>query len=384
MAEKRYLLTPGPTPVPPEVLAELAKPVIHHRERDYREIYERCLARLREVYRTQHEVLMFTTSGTGAFESAVANLTSPGERQLVLSAGNFGERWAGMAKAFGADVVHARLDWGETPEPDDLRLALDEAGDVRVVYLTHSETSTGVVCDVQSLAGVAKEAGALVVVDAVSSLGAVPLETDAWGIDVVVSGSQKALMCPPGVAFASVSPAAFEAATRATAPRYVMDWERTRKAQAKLDAPFTPAISIVRALDVALGLLLDEGLDAAFDRHARLGRACREGAKAMGLELFSPDEERSAVVTAIRSPEGVDATDVVSALRDRFGITIANGQAELKGKIFRIGHIGWFDVFDITTALAAVELVLADAGAEIERGLAVTRALEAWAEHTPV
>jgi serine---pyruvate transaminase len=384
MAEKRYLLTPGPTPVPPEVLAELAKPVIHHRERDYRDIYERCLARLRDVYRTQNDVLMFTTSGTGAFESAVANLTSPGDRQLVLSAGNFGERWAGMARAFGADLVHTQLEWGETPEPEDLRAALDEAGDVKVVYLTHSETSTGVVCDVQALAAVAKGAGALVVVDAVSSLGAVPLESDAWGIDVVVSGSQKALMCPPGVAFASVSPAALEAAARSTSPRYVMDWERMRKAQSKLDAPFTPAIPIVRALDVALGLLLEEGLETAFDRHARLGRACREGAKAMGLELFSPDEERSAVVTAIRAPDGVDATEVVNGLRDRFGITIANGQAELKGKIFRIGHIGWFDVFDITTALAAVELVLADAGAEIERGVAVTRALEAWAEHTPV
>jgi len=384
MAEKRYLLTPGPTPVPPEVLAALAKPVIHHRERDYREIYERCLARLREVYRTEHDVLVFTTSGTGAFESAVANLTSPGDRQLVLSAGNFGERWAGMVQAFGADLVHVRLEWGETPEPEDLRSALEDAGDVRVVYLTHSETSTGVVCDVQALTAVAKEAGALVVVDGVSSLGAVPLETDAWGIDVVVSGSQKALMCPPGVAFASVSPAAREAASQATATRYVLDWERTRKAQAKLDAPFTPAISIVRALDVALGLLLEEGLEAAFDRHARLGRACREGAKAMGLELFSPDEERSAVVTAIRTPDGVDATEIVSALRDRFGITIANGQGDLKGKIFRIGHIGWFDVFDITTALAAVELALADAGAEIERGVAVTRALEAWAEHTPV
>jgi serine---pyruvate transaminase len=384
MAEKRYLLTPGPTPVPPEVLAELAKPVIHHRERDYREIYDRCLTRLREVYRTENDVLMFTTSGTGAFESAVANLTSPGDRQLVLSAGNFGERWAGMAKAFGADLVHTRLEWGETPEPDDLREALGDAGDVRVVYLTHSETSTGVVCDVQALTAVAKEAGALVVVDAVSSLGAVPLETDAWGIDVVVSGSQKALMCPPGVAFVSVSPAALDAATRSTANRYVMDWERTRKAQAKLDAPFTPAISIVRALDVALGLLMDEGLEAAFDRHARLGRACREGAKAMGLDLFSPDEERSAIVTAIRAPDGVDATEVVEQLRDRFGITIANGQGDLKGKIFRIGHIGWFDVFDITTALAAVELALADAGAEIERGVAVTRALEAWAEHTPV
>jgi serine---pyruvate transaminase len=384
MAEKRYLLTPGPTPVPPEVLAALAEPVIHHRARDYREIYERCLARLREVYRTQNDVLMFTTSGTGAFESAVANLTSPGDRQLVLSAGNFGERWAGMVEAFGADLVHMRLDWGETPEPEDLRSALADAGDVRVVYLTHSETSTGVVCDVQALAAVAKEAGALVVVDAVSSLGAVPLETDAWELDVVVSGSQKALMTPPGVAFVSVSQAALDATARATSARYVLDWERTRKAQAKLDAPFTPAVSIVRALDVALGLLLDEGLEGAFDRHARLGRACREGAKAMGLELFSPDEERSAVVTAIRAPEGVDATEVVAALRDRFGITIANGQAELRGKIFRIGHIGWFDIFDITTALAAVELALADAGAEIERGLAVTRALDAWAEHTRV
>jgi aspartate aminotransferase-like enzyme len=384
MAEKRYLLTPGPTPVPPEVLAALAEPVIHHRARDYREIYERCLARLAEVYCTQNDVLMFTTSGTGAFESAVANLTTPGDRQLVLSAGNFGERWAGMAKAFGVDLAHVKLDWGETPEPDDLRSALADAGDVRVVYLTHSETSTGVVCDVQALAAVAKEAGALVVVDAVSSLGAVPLETDGWELDVVVSGSQKALMCPPGLAFVSVSAAALGAASRATSPRYVLDWERTRTAQAKLDAPFTPAVSIVRALDVALGLLLDEGLEAAFDRHARLGRACREGAKAMGLELFSPDEERSAVVTAIRAPDGVDATEVVSALRDRFGITIANGQGQLKGKIFRIGHIGWFDVFDITTALAAVELVLTDAGAEIERGAAVTRALEAWAEHSRV
>jgi aspartate aminotransferase-like enzyme len=366
------------------VLAALAEPIIHHRARDYRDIYERSLARLRDVYRTQNDVLMFTTSGTGAFESAVANLTSPGDRQLVLSAGNFGERWAGMVTAFGAELVHAKLGWGETPEPEDLRSALADAGDVRVVYLTHSETSTGVVCDIQALAAVAKEAGALVVVDAVSSLGAVPVETDAWDLDVVVSGSQKALMCPPGVAFVSVSPAALDAASRASTPRYVLDWERTRKGQAKLDAPFTPPVSLVRALDVALGLLLEEGLEAAFDRHARLGRACREGAKAMGLELFSPDEERSAVVTAIRAPDGIDATEVVTTLRDRFGITIANGQAELKGKIFRIGHIGWFDIFDITTALAAVELVLADGGAEIERGVAVTRALDAWAEHTRV
>src|ERR1051326_189208 len=329
-------MTPGPTPVPPEVLAALAEPVVHHRGRDFRETYERCLARLREVYRTENDVLLFTSSGAGAFEAAGANLTSAGDAVVVVSAGSFGERWAAMTKAFGADLRHVRLEWGETPEPEDLRAVLAD-GEVRVVYLVHSETSTGVVADVQALAAVAKEAGALVVVDAVSSLGAVPLETDAWGIDVVVSGSQKALMCPPGLAFASVSPAALEVAARSTSPRFVYDWERTRAAQAKLDAPFTPAVSLVRALDVALGLLLDEGLESAFARHARLGRACREGAKAMGLELFSPDEDRAAVVTAIRAPEGVDAAELVRLLRDRHGVTLAGGQGPLRGKIFRIG-----------------------------------------------
>jgi aspartate aminotransferase-like enzyme len=384
MPEKRYLMTPGPTPVPPEVLAALAEPVVHHRGRDFRETYERCLVRLRDVYRTESDVLLFTASGSGAFESAVSNLVSPGERVLVLSAGNFGERWAAMTKAYAADVVHVRLDWGETPDTEHLRPALAEAGDVGVVYLVHSETSTGVVADVQSLAAVAKEAGAIVVVDAVSSLGAVPLETDAWGIDVVVSGSQKALMCPPGLAFVSVSPDALAAAGHAASSRYVFDWERTRAAQAKLDAPFTPAVSLVKALDVALGMLLAEGLEAAFDRHAALGRACREGVKAMGLELFSPDEDRSAVVTAIRAPDGIDSAEIVAELRDRFGITIAGGQGSLKGKVFRIGHIGWFDVFDITTSLAALELALADAGADIERGVAVTRALEAYTERARV
>jgi aspartate aminotransferase-like enzyme len=220
------------------------------------------------------------------------------------------------------------------------------------------------------------------VVDAVSSLGAVPLETDAWRLDVVLSGSQKALMTPPGLAMAAVSERAW--AARGESPRFYFDWERTRKAQASLDAPFTPAVSLIAGLDVALGLLLDAGLEATFERHVRLGRACREGAKAMGLELFSPDEDRSAVVTAIRSPDGIDATELVRDLRDRFGITIANGQGVLKGKIFRIGHIGYFDVFDITTALAAVELVLADLGAEIERGVAVTRALEVYDERARV
>jgi aspartate aminotransferase-like enzyme len=380
MAGKKYLFTPGPTPVPPQVLAALAEPVVHHRSPDFRPIYERCLARLREVCRTQQDVLLFTASGTGAFESAVANLVSPGESHLVVSAGNFGERWVSLTTAYGADVDHLRYAWGETPEPDDVRARLRER-ESKAVWVVQSETSTGVVADVQAIAAAAKESGALVVVDAVSSLGAVPCETDAWGLDAVVSGSQKALMTPPGLGLCAVSEAAYGAT--GSSPRFYFDWERTRKAQSKLDAAFTPSVSLVAGLDVALGLLLEEGLDAVFERHVRLGRAARAGAKAMGLELFSPDQDRSAVVTAVRSPEGIDAGDIVKALRDRFDMTIAGGQGELQGKIFRLGHIGWFDVFDITTMLAAVELVLSELGADIERGSAVTAALEAY-EHTRV
>ena len=379
---KRHLLTPGPTPVPPEVLTALAQPIVHHRTPDFRPIYERTLARLRDVFRTETEVLLFGSAGTGAMESAVANLCSPGERVLVVSAGSFGERWRAIATAYGADVEALEYAWGEIPLADDVASRLEALGGAKAVFLTHSETSTGVVCDLQALAAAVNEAGALSVVDAVSSLGAVPLETDAWALDVVVSGSQKALMTPPGLAMCSVSEGAWSA--RGDSPRFYFDWERTRKAQAALDAPFTPPVSLVAGLDVALGLLLEAGLEAVFDRHIRLGRACREGAKAMGLELFSPDDDRSAVVTAIRAPEGIDATDLVAGLRDRFGITIANGQGALKGKIFRIGHIGYLDVFDITTALAAVELVLTDLGAEIERGTAVTRALDAYDERARV
>jgi aspartate aminotransferase-like enzyme len=378
--EKRYLFTPGPTPVPPQVLAALAEPVVHHRGPDFRIVYERCLGRLREVFRTEAEVLLYTSSGTGAMESAVANLCSPGDRVLAVSAGYFGERFAKIARAYGCVVEELRYAWGESPSAEDLAARLDELGGAHGVLLTHSETSTGVVADVQSLAAAAKDAGALVVVDAISSLGAVPLETDAWGIDVVASGSQKALMTPPGLAAASVSPAAWEASRGASSPRMYFDWETTREAQSRLDAPFTPAVSLVVALDVALGILLEEGLETAFARHVRLGRACREGAKAMGLELFSPDDDRSAVVTAIRTPDGVDSDELVLALRDRFGITLAPGQGALKGRVFRIGHIGYYDVFDVTTALAAVELGLSEAGADIERGVAVTRALDAYEE----
>jgi aspartate aminotransferase-like enzyme len=382
MARKRYLLTPGPTPVPPEVLAAAGEPVIHHRGPDFKELFARVLTRLGEVFRTDGEILLLTASGTGAFESAVVNLLSPGERVLAVSAGNFGERWAKLAAAYGCEVDELRYEWGAVPQPADVERRLSETG-ARVAFLVHSETSTGVVCDLESLAAVCHEAGALSVVDAISSLGAVPLETDAWGVDVVVTGSQKALMTPPGLAFVAVGARAWEKAESATLPRFYWDWQRARTAQQKGSTPFTPATSTVVALDTALGLLLEEGLESAHARHVALGRACRAGVKAMGLELYSPDDDSSAVLTAILTPEGVDAVELRLALRDRHGITVAGGHGDVADRLFRIGHIGYVDVFDITTALGAVELELTELGATVERGAGVAAALEAYEAAVP-
>jgi aspartate aminotransferase-like enzyme len=371
--EKRYLFTPGPTPVPPEVLAAGAEPIVHHRGADFREIYASSLGRLKDVFRTESDVLLFTASGTGAMESSVANLCAAGDRVTVVSHGSFGERWVSICELHGLDVHAIRYGWGEKPDADEIGAAVREAG-TSIVLCQQSDTSTGVVSDVHAVKQAVGDA--TLVVDAISSLGAVPLETDEWGIDVVVSGSQKALMCPPGLAMVSVPAHVLE---RAKASRsFYFDWRANKKAQDKLDAAFTPAVSLIRSLDVALGLILDDGLEAAFERHVRLGRAARAGVKAMGLELFSPDDDSAAVVTAVRAPEGVDGDELLAHLRDRHGVTLAPGQAHLKGKIFRIGHIGWFDVFDIASALAAIELSLTELGAEIERGVAVARAFEAF------
>jgi serine---pyruvate transaminase len=371
--EKRYLFTPGPTPVPPEVLAAAAEPIVHHRGPDFREIYARTLQRLKDVYRTESDVLLFTASGSGAMESAVANLATRGDRVAVVSHGSFGERWISICELHGLDVHAIRYEWGEAPDADEVASAVRESG-ADVVFCQQSDTSTGVVADVRAMREAIPDA--TLVVDAISSLGAVPLETDAWNIDVVVSGSQKALMSPPGLATVSV-PERVLARSKPSASFY-FDWRANKQAQDKLDAAFTPAVSLIRSLDVALGLILGDGLEAAFERHVRLGRAARAGVKAMGLELFSPDDDGAAVVTAVRAPDGIDGDELLLHLRDRHGVTLAPGQAHLKGKIFRIGHIGWFDVFDIATALAAVELSLTELGADIERGVAVTRAFEAY------
>jgi serine---pyruvate transaminase len=384
MPEKRYLVTPGPTPVPPEVLAATAQPMIHHRGPDFRATLGRVVERLKLVFRTENEMLTFTSAGTGVMESAVQNLCSTGDRVLVVSHGYFGERFAAIAGAYGCDVVHVRYPWGESPSADEVGEKLEEMGGARAIFLTHSDTSTGVVSDLRAIAERLNGTDAIVVVDAISSLAAVPLETDAWGLDVVITSSHKALMCPPGLAFASVSERAFESARTAASPRYYFDWERTRAAQEKGENPFSPAISLYIGLDVALGMILAEGVEAAHERHVRLGRACRAGVKAMGLELFSPDEDRAAVVTAIRMPPDVDGQAIVLSMRERSGVTIIGGQGEVRGKIVRIGHIGYVDVFDVTTALAALEVALVEAGADVERAVAVTAALEAFAEPVSV
>jgi aspartate aminotransferase-like enzyme len=382
VTRKQLLLTPGPTPVPPDVLAALAEPVIHHRSPDFASVFGLAQERLREVFRTEREVLVFTSSGTGAFESAIVNLLSPGQRVVAVSQGEFGERWQAMARAFGCDVVPLAYAWGESPQPDDLRRALDESG-ADTVLLVHSETSTGVVCDLEPLLAVCGEAGALTVVDAISSLGAVPLETDAWGADVVVTGSQKALMTPPGLAFAAVSERAWARTESATLPRFYWDWARHRRAQTKGSTPFTPTTSIVVALVEALGIVLEDGLEAAFARHRALGRACRAGIKAIGLELYSPDDDSAAVLTGALTPDGVDAVELRLALRDRHGITIAGGHGDLVGRLFRIGHIGYVRVEDIAAGLTAIEEELQAAGADVVRGRAAPAAFEAFGSVAP-
>ena len=374
------MMTPGPTPVPPEVLLAMAEPIIHHRGADFRRAFVECSDRLKEVFKTKNDVIMFAASGTGGMDSAVSNINAPGDRVIVHSAGNFGERWAKIADTYGLEVAHIKEEWGATPDPAKLAAELEKAP-AKAVYLTHSETSTGVVADIKELAAVAKKHGALVVVDCISSMGAIPVETDAWGLDVVVVGSQKALMLPPGLAAVSISDAARAASEEpGRCPSFFLNWPAALKALGNETTAFTPAVTLVLGMNVALGMMLEEGLEARYDMHKRLGRACRAGIKAMGLELFSPDEDRSAVVTAAKAPEGIDGQKIVGTMRDKYAVQIVGGQGILKGHIFRIGHIGYYDIFDITTALEAVELALVDLGADIKRGVAVNSALAAFTE----
>src|SRR4051794_13398909 len=379
---KQYLMTAGPTPIPPAVSNAMAEPMLYHRAPAFIEVYARCLDRLKSVFQTENDVLVFAASGSGAMESAVANLTRPGEPALVASCGKFGERWAELCQAFGAELVHHDAGWGNRVEPDDLQRLLADNEGVEVVFTTLSETSTGVVNDIQALTEVAHSAGALIAVDAVSGLGAVPIPQDKWGVDVVAAGSQKALMCPPGLAFAGVNDAALARAEESPGRRSYFDWGLTAKGQRKdpPDSPFTPAVTLFMGLDVALAMIADEGLDAVFERHRVLGRGARAAAKALELDVFGPEDENANVVTAIRLPEGIDGAKVPKPMRDRFGVTIAGGQGKLKGQIARIAHCGYFGAFDVLTTFSAFEMALRELGHDVELGAGVGAAQAVFLE----
>ena len=371
---KQYLMTAGPTPLPPRVSQVMAEPITYHRAPAFVEVYERALERLPKVFQTGNDVLSFAASGSGAMESAVANLVVPGEPAVVAAAGKFGQRWAELCDAFGADTIQLEFEWGEKVNPervDEALGALDRP--VRALFTTQSETSTGVVNDVRALAEVARTHNTILAVDAISGLGAVDLPQDEWGVDVVIAGSQKSLMTPPGLAFASVSERALAAAAENPGRRYYFDWAKTAEGQREQPAnsPFTPAVTLWRALDVALDLIFEEGLEDVFERHAILARAARAGIEAMGLERFGPDDPDANVVTVARMPDSIDGAAVPKLMRDRFGITVAGGQGHLKGKIVRIAHCGYYGAFDIVVALTGLEMAVRELGHDAEPGAAV-------------
>ena len=376
---KQYLMTAGPTPVPPAVTQAMAAPMLYHRAPAFDELYARVLGRLPAVFATANPVLAFTASGSGALESAVANLVRPGTRALALAAGKFGERWIGLCEAYGADLITHQPAWGARIDPAQVDRVLEREGHIDVVFGTLSETSTGIVHDIQAIADVVRRHDALLVVDAVSGLGAARMLQDEWGVDVVVAGSQKALMTPPGLAFASVSERALEAARALPGGRYYFDWARTAKSQAQGASPFTPAVSLFLGLDVALGLIEQEGLENVWARHELLARAARAGVLGLGLELFGDPDERSSVVTALELPGDVDGGRVPGILR-RLGITANGGQDGLKGRILRIAHCGYFGAFDILTSLSGLELALDQLGHDVDHGAGVGAAQRVFAE----
>lgn len=356
------LLTPGPTPLPESVRQASGHPMIHHRSTAFRELLHDVTEKLETVFQTEHDVLILTASSTGGLEAAVVNTLSPGDRVLAASAGRFGDRWADMAAAFGADVTRLRFPDGQATDPAAIGEALADGSPFRALLLTHNETSTGVTNDLAAVGAVLEampvERRPLLLVDAVSSLAALELRTDAWGCDVVVSGSQKALMSPPGVAVVSIGPRGWEAAERARLPRFYWDFRTARQRVQEGATPFTPAVSVLRALHTALQLIITEGLPNVFARHRRLGQYTRRGIKRLGLELLAHEAVASDTVTAVRVPQGVDATALLARLRDEFGVMLAGGQGPLKGHIFRIGHMGHVSEADLDVALEALARAL--------------------------
>ena len=375
--KKEYLLTPGPTPLPPQVSLAMAKPIIHHRTPQFQEILKEASLGLKWAFQTDNDVFIISSSGTGAMEAAVINLLSCGDTALVVQGGKFGERWTEIAKACGINAEIINVEWGRAVSPAEISQRLKSNPQIKAVFTTLCETSTGVDNDIQAIAAVVKETPAVLVVDAISGLGAVDLKTDAWGVDVVVAGSQKGFMLPPGLGFISLSPRAWKLVEASKSSRYYLDLRKAKKALDKNDTPFTSSITLVIALNEALKIMQQDGLENIFKRHKVMADATRAALQALGLELFAP-LAASDGVTAAKVPAGIDGEKLVKTMRDTYGVTIAGGQDELKGKVFRIAHMGFITESDIIMGLSCLEKVLTQMGYKFTLGAGIRAAEEVF------
>lgn len=373
---KRYLLAPGPTPVPSEVLLAMAAPIIHHRSPDFMPVLDSAKKGLKWLYQTKNDVLILSSTGTGGMVGAVNNFFSKGDKVLVINGGKFGERWTKICQAYDLTVEEIIVDWGYAVKPEEVEKRLKKDKDIKGVFVQASETSTGVYHDIETLAAIVKGfEDTLFIVDAISALVAHDLKTDKWGIDVMVGGSQKGVMLPPGIAFVSVSEKAWSRTKTSNLPKFYFNFRKERENLAKNQTNFTSPVTLIIGLNESLKMLQAEGLDNVFKRHTKLADAVRKAVQAIGLELY-PKESPSNAVTAIMTPTGIDGQAVYKNLREKYGITAAGGQDKARGKIFRIAHLGYSDRFDIITAIAGIEMVLKAMGYPVKLGTGVAVAQE--------
>ena len=374
---KKFLLAPGPTPVPPEALTAMAMPIIHHRSPEFMPILEEAKNNLKWLFQTKNDVLILASTGTGGMVGSVTNFLSPGDKALVIRGGKFGERWTEICEAYGVVPVNIDVEWGYAVKPELVEKALKKDPSIKAVLMQASETSTAVAHDTQAIAKIVKGyKNTILVVDAITAMGVFDLPVDKWGVDVCITGSQKAMMLPPGLAFVSVSDKAWKFAETSKCSKFYFNFPKERKNLAKNQTNFTTATSLVVGLNTVLRMMKAEGLENIYKRHIRLASATKAAAKALGLKLFAK-QNPSLALTAISLPEGIDGGALTKLLRDKYGVTVAGGQAQLKGKIIRIAHLGYFDTFDIVVGIAAVEMGLKEMGyAKIKLGKGVAAAQE--------
>jgi serine---pyruvate transaminase len=375
---KHYLLSPGPTPIPNEVALAMSETMIHHRTPQFNKIFDQVRQGLKKLFGTKNDVLMLAASGTGAMEASVANLFSPADKVLVINGGKFGERWLNIANAFGLNPIELKVEWGQAVKVEAVEKQLKAHPDLKGVMIQASETSTTVLHPVKEIAKLTKN-GPLFLVDGVTAVGVVSVPLDEWGLDVLVTGSQKAMMLPPGLGFIALSDRAWERTKQATLPRFYFDLNLERKSQQKGSGAFTPAVSLIFGARASLDMMQREGLDRVYARHARMSRATRAAATALGLKLLAPDSP-SPAATGVYLPDGIDADQVLDYLRDHMNITLAEGQDQLKGKVIRIAHVGYMGAFDVITAIAALEMTLRKFGVELPFGKGVAAAQEVLME----